>query len=286
MMGGHRSICCGKVRGFVDIYSVCNQKGGVGKTFTALNLAVGLAKQGNRVLAVDLDPQGSLSISLGVPDPDSLDLTIATKLAFLADDSGEEGEDGGIPSGFDPKEGILTHSEGIDFLPANIELADMEITLVTTFAREHLLGKYLDGLAQDYDVVVIDCSPSLGLVTINALACSHQVIIPVQAQYLSIKGMEQLFRSINRVKRKLNRSLDVAGILITMANTRTKDYKETVATLYETHGERVRIFESVVPLSTRAIEAPKRGMSIFAHDPKGRVAQAFGQFIQELGGNS
>lgn len=261
----------------MEIYSICNQKGGVGKTFTALNLAIGMAQKGKRVLALDLDPQGSLSISLGVDDPDALDMTISNKLDFFVKE--EE-------SDFDPKEGILRHQEGIDFLPANIELADMEISLVHAFSREHLLGKYLDMLADDYDVAVIDCSPSLGLVTINALSCCHQVIIPVQAQFLSIKGMEQLFRTINRVKKKLNRSLQVAGILITMANQRTKDYKETVATLYEKHGEEVRIFQSVVPISTRATESPKKGSSIFKHDPQGKVSAAYLDFINELEGET
>lgn len=258
----------------MNIYSICNQKGGVGKTFTALNLAIALSKQGQRVLALDLDPQGSLSISLGIDDPDVLDVTIANKLLHFVNE--EEDTD------FDPRQGIQTHEEGIDFLPANIELADMEITLVTAFAREHLLGKYLDCLAEDYDTVVIDCSPSLGLITINALSCSNQVVIPVQAQFLSIKGMEQLFRTLLRVKKKLNRSLSVSGILITMANQRTKDYKDTLALLQEKHGESVRIFESIVPVSTRAAESPKKGISIFKHDPNGKVATAYELFVKEL----
>lgn len=257
----------------MKIYSVCNQKGGVGKTFTTLNLAIGLAKQGKRVLALDLDPQGSLSISLGVADPDKLDQTISKQLEHLMKEEEQQ---------FDPREGILTHPEGIDYLPGNIELADMEITLVTALGREHLLGKYLDLLEEDYDVVVMDCSPSLGLVTINALSCATHVIIPVQAQYLSIKGMEQLLRTIYRVKRKLNRSLEVSGILVTMANQRTKDYKETVEALYAQQGENVRIFQHIVPVSTRAMESPKKGMSIYQHDPKGKVALAYEGFIGEL----
>lgn len=257
----------------MKIYSICNQKGGVGKTFTSLNLAVGLAKEGKKVLALDLDPQGSLSISLGISDPDALDVTISTKLEYFIKEEEES---------FDPREGILQHGEGIDFLPANIELADMEISLVTAFSREHLLGKYLDLLAEDYDFVIIDCSPSLGLVTINALSCADVVIIPVQAQFLSIKGMEQLLRTIHRVKRKLNRSLELGGILVTMANQRTKDYKDTVETLYEKHGDSVGIFQSVIPLSTRAMEAPKKGSSIFLHDPKGKVAQAYESFVTEV----
>lgn len=257
----------------MEIYSICNQKGGVGKTFTAMNFAVGLAKEGKKVLAIDLDPQGSLSISFGVDDPDLLDLTISNKLLHFIQE--EEGA-------FDPKDGILHHEEGVDYLPANIELADMEIALVTALAREHLLGKYLDELAEDYDAVVIDCSPSLGLITINALSCSDFVIIPVQAQFLSVKGMEQLFRTIHRVKKKLNRSLEISGILITMANQRTNDCKETISALYEKHGERVRIFETVVPLSTRASESTKKGVSIFKHDATGKVATSYEGFIKEL----
>lgn len=257
----------------MKIFSICNQKGGVGKTFTAMNLAVGLARHGQRVLAVDLDPQGSLSISMGISDPDELDCTISNKLSYLIAEEEEH---------FDPKEGILVHEEGVHYLPSNIELADMEIALVTALSREHLLGKYLDMVAEDYDAVVIDCSPSLGLVTINALACSDQVIIPVQAQFLSIKGMEQLFRTIHRVKRKLNRSLEISGILITMANQRTKDCKEMVNTLYEKHGEKVRIFESIVPVSTRAMETSRKGSSIYKHDPHGKVSTAYENFVDEV----
>lgn len=257
----------------MDIYSVCNQKGGVGKTFTSVNLAIGLAKQGKRVLALDLDPQGSLSISLGVKNPDQLDQTISEKLEYLIND---------VQAPCDPRAGILSHPEGIDYLPGNIELANMEISLVTALGREHLLGKYLDLLEEDYDVVVMDCSPSLGLVTINALSCATHVIIPVQAQFLSIKGMEQLFRTIDRVKRKLNLSLEISGILVTMANQRTKDYKETIETLFAEQGEQVRIFQSIVPLSTRAMESPKKGVSIYQHDPKGKVALAYESFIGEL----
>ncbi len=256
--------------------SVCNQKGGVGKTFTSLNLAVGLAQEGKKVLAIDLDPQGSLSISFGISNPDELDLTVANKLHGMMEDE------------FSPEHketllsGILQHTEGVDFLPANIELADMEISLVTAMSREHLLGKYLDLLTPYYDCVVIDCSPSLGLITINALACATEIVIPVQAQYLSVKGMEQLLRSILRVKKKLNRSLSISGILITMANQRTLDYKETTAFLQDTYGEQLRIFQNVIPCSTKSSEAAKKGVSIFSHDPHGKVALAYGGFLQEL----
>ncbi|MFI3255523.1 MAG: ParA family protein [Eubacteriales bacterium] len=255
----------------MEIFSVVNQKGGVAKTFTSVNVAIGLAKQGFKVLAIDLDPQGSMSISLGLENPDDEPITVATVFEHLK--NREE---------FDPREGIRQHPEGIDYLPANIELVDTEMNMVSAMSREHLLGKYLQLLQDDYEVVVIDCSPSLGVVTTNALACSHQVIIPIQAQYLSVKGMEQLFRTVGQVQQVLNPHLIVGGILVTMANPRTKEYKETSASLHEKYSDKARIFETIIPSSTKAAETSKHGKSIFAHDPKGKVALAYESLIGEL----
>lgn len=255
----------------MEIISVVNQKGGVGKTFTSVNLAIGMARKGLRVLAVDLDAQGSLSISLGLKSPDDEELTVSTVFNYMK--NREE---------FDIKEGIRQHEEGIDFIPANIELVDTELNLVSAMSREHILGKYLDLLQDDYDVVVIDCSPSLGITTTNALACSDQVIIPIQSQYLSVKGMEQLLRSIQQVQQVLNRSLQIRGILVTMANQRTLEYKETFASLNEKYADIVPIFETIIPYSTKAAETSKHGKSIFAHDPHGKVAQAYASLLEEL----
>ncbi len=255
----------------MDIISVVNQKGGVAKTFTSVNVAIGLAREGLKVLAVDLDPQGSMSNSLGVEFPDELSVTVSTMFHNVIQDVE-----------FDPHEGILSHPEGIDFLPANIELVNTELGMVSAMSREHILGKYLNLLKDDYEVVIIDCSPTLGLVTTNALACSHQLIIPTQVHHLSVKGMEQLFDTIAQVRKKLNRYLDISGILVTMATPNTKEYKDTFAKLQRDYSHKATIFQSAIPMSTKAIETSRLGKSIFAHDPNGKVAKAYENLIQEI----
>ncbi|MFI3255384.1 MAG: AAA family ATPase [Eubacteriales bacterium] len=255
----------------MEIYAVSNQKGGVGKTTTSVNLAIGLAKQGKKVLAIDLDQQGSLSISLGLKNPEELEETVTDKLISIRN-SAE----------FDPLSGIYQHPEGIDLLPANITLCKFEKNAVSAMKREYILGKYVDKLDGHYDCIVIDCCPSLGLLTINALACATKVIIPVQAQYLSVKGVKLLFDTIFQVKRRLNRNLEVSGILLTMVNTRTKYSKEIITVLQEEYGENVRIFDSIFPASTRAIETTSTGKSIYEFDKKGKVATAYQEFVSEL----
>lgn len=251
--------------------AIVNQKGGVGKTVTAVNLAIGLAKEGKKVIAIDLDAQGSLTVSLGYGEQDKMDTTIATLLEKTISD--EYIED---------NEGILHHDEGIDLLPANIELSGLEVTLVNTMSRENVLREYLKQIAGDYDVAIIDCSPSLGMLTINALTSADEVIIPVQAQYLSIKGMEQLFRTIGKVRKQLNPKLHIGGILITMADMRTNYTKDIVGLLHNTYGNKVRIFNSIIPLSVRAAEMSAEGKSIYAHDSNGKVALAYQAMIKEV----
>lgn len=257
------------------IYSISNQKGGVGKTTTTQHLAVGLAKEGKKVLCVDLDPQGSLSILMGVKNPDELDVTISTMLENTL-----KGDD------FDPKEAIMSHKENIDFIPSNIILSGTEKNISNAYSREHLLGRYLDMLQDDYDVVVIDCSPSLGIITVNALTCANQVIIPVSAQFLAIKGMEQLLETIKEVKRSLNRKLEVGGVLITMVDNRTKYTRQIVPLLREEYGDVLRVFEHIVPISTRVIETSSKGQSIYEYEPEGKVATAYLGFVSELVRNS
>lgn len=253
------------------VYAVCNQKGGCAKTVTSVNLGIGLAREGNRVLLVDVDSQGSLTASLGWQHPDEMETTLATILDMLINEK---------PISFDT--GILHHPEGIDLLPANIELAGVEVALVNTMSRESILRQYLDIVRDRYDVIILDCMPSLGMLTINALAAADKVLIPVQAQYLSIKGMEQLFRTIAKVKRQINQNLTIAGIMITMADMRTTYAKDIVKLLHENYDGHVRIFSSIIPMSVRAAETSAEGKSIYLHDPAGKVSAAYLALTKEV----
>ncbi len=208
------------------IYSISNQKGGVSKTVSSVNLGIGLARQGRRVLLVDIDPQGSLTASLGYSQPDQMEVTLATLMAKVIADEPIE-----------PGEGILHQGEGVDLVPANIELSGMEVTLVNTMSRETILREYLKTVKDSYDVIILDCTPSLGMLTINALATADEVLIPVTPQYLSIKGLEQLIWTIARVKRQINPGLKIGGILITMADMRTNYTKDIIQLLHETYEE-------------------------------------------------
>ena len=184
------------------VISVANQKGGVAKSTTTLNLGVGLVKQGKRVLLIDADPQGSLTASLGYVEPDDIGTTLATIMMNIINDE-EIGEE----------EGILHHKEQIDLLPANIELSALEVTMSNVMSRERIMKEYIDTMRSRYDYILIDCMPSLGMMTINALVASDTVLIPVQAAYLPVKGLQQLIRTISMVKKRLNRKLTIQGIM-------------------------------------------------------------------------
>lgn len=253
------------------ITALCNQKGGVGKTVTAVNLGIGLAREGKRVLLADIDPQGSLTASLGYQRPDQMENTMAEILGRVISDEPQA-----------PGEGIIHHAEGVDLLPANIELSGLEVTLVNTMSRETILRDYLNGVRDQYDVILLDCCPSLGMLTINALAAADEVIIPAQAHYLSLRGMEQLIRTISNVKRKINPALEIAGILITMADMRTNYSREIIDLLRNTYGSKLRIFDSIIPLSIRAAETSAEGRSIYLHDPAGKVSAAYAALTQEV----
>ncbi len=255
----------------MKVIACVNQKGGTSKSTTSANLAIGLAKLGKRVVALDLDSQGSLTVSLGFTEQDKLSVTIATLMERVIEDEQILETDG-----------ILHHNENIDLIPANIELAGMEVTLVNTMSRETILREYLKIIEKNYDYAILDCSPSLGMITINALACCDEVIIPVQAQYLSIKGMEQLFKTINKVKRQINPKLNISGILITMVDMRTNYSKDIISLIHENYGGRIRIFNSIIPLSVRAAEISAEGKSIYAHDPSGKVSKAYEGLVLEV----
>ncbi len=253
------------------VIAIANQKGGVGKTTTTANLGIGLAKNGKRVLLIDADAQGSLTASLGYTEPDKMDYTLATIFARVISD--EE---------IDPEEGLLHHKEGIDLMPGNIELSGAEVSLVNVMSRERLLKTYIDQIRTNYDYILIDCMPSLGMITINAFAAADSILIPVQAAYLPVKGLEQLVKTIQKVKRQINPGLQIEGILMTMVDDRTNYSKEIMVLLSNGYGRDVRIFSNNIPLSVRAAEISAVGESIYKHDPRGKVAKAYESLTREV----
>ena len=253
------------------IIAIANQKGGVGKTTTCANLGVGLAQEGKRVLLIDSDPQGSLSISLGFTEPDKLPYTLSTAMMQAIEDQP-----------ITVAKGVLNHEEKVDLLPANIELAGLEVSLINTMSREKILKQCLEPLKRDYDYILIDCMPSLGMLTINALAAADSVLVPAQPQFLSAKGLEQLLQTVNKVRRQINRNLRIDGILLTMADSRTNYSKEVSALLRSTYGSKIKVFDTEIPRSIRAAEISAEGKSIYAHDPNGKVAEAYRSLTGEV----
>lgn len=251
--------------------AVVNQKGGTAKTTTVENLGIGLAKTGKKVLLVDCDPQASLTICLGYPRPDELPVTLTELLTASINEQ---------PVNL--AEGILHQKEGVDLIPSNIALAGLEVALVNTMNRERMLKQFLEPVKQEYDYVLLDCMPSLGMLTVNALTAADTTLIPVQANYLSAKGLEQLLQTVNKVKRQINPKLRIEGILLTMVDGRTNYARDISNLIRETYGSRIKIFDSVIPRSTRAAEISAEGKSIFAYDPKGKVAAAYEDMTKEV----
>lgn len=253
------------------IIAISNQKGGTAKTTSTFSLGVALAKKGQKVLLVDADPQGDLTTYMGWHNVDEIPITLATLM-----------QDSITDKDVNPKEAILHHNEGVDLIPSNLELSSLEVSLVNAMSREYTMKNVLNGLKKDYDYVLIDCMPSLGMITINALACADKVIIPVQSQFLATKGMGHLLQTVIKVRKKINPNLEVGGILLSLVDERTKLARNIRQELNDTYGMVFKIFDTQIPRAIKIAESTAQGQSIFSYDKNSKVALAYENFAKEV----
>jgi chromosome partitioning protein len=253
------------------ILAVSARKGGVGKTTTSVNLAASLARQGKKVLIVDADSQHSATVSLGVAEPDKLPFTLATVMQNIINEKE-----------IDPMQGIISHSEGISLLPSNNSLAGIEVALAPIIGRETVLRQYIEKVRGLFDYVLLDTAPTLDLLTVNALAAADSVIIPVAPKFLDAKGLELLLKSIAQIRRHINPSLEIGGILLTMVDRRANITKGIISMIEQAYGEKINIFRNPIPHSVRVVETSATGKSIFSHDPNGKVAAAYTSLAEEV----
>ncbi|MBR1700612.1 MAG: ParA family protein [Lachnospiraceae bacterium] len=257
------------------VIAIANQKGGAGKTTTTASLGFGLARMGKKVLLIDADPQGSLSISLGIGKQDMLSYSLANIFDKIMCDKEDE---------IDFSEGLYHHEEGVDLMPCNITMCDIELRLTGATARELVLRYYVENMRERYDYILIDCMPSLQILPLNAFACADSVIIPVKPDLLNVKGLEQLMNTIKNIKTKwcFNPRLSIEGIVFTQVDTRRNNDKEFIGMLQKLYGSRVKIFNSLIPLSVKGAEVSNMGISIYKYDPKGKLAESYFNLTQEV----
>lgn len=254
------------------VIAVANQKGGVGKSTSVYCIGAGLVATGHKVLLVDVDPQGDLTKMLGQRKPHELPLALANKMNDVV---------AGIDTAKHPE--IMRHAEGFDFVPANRALSAVEVGLVNVMSRETVLRQYLDSVKQDYDYVLLDCRPSLGMLVINALSASDYVLIPVQADYLAAEDMTELIGTVQSIKRRINPDLKVGGVFLTMANE-TNFRRDIVKSVRENFGKHLPVLQTVIPATVRLAEISTANKSIFLHDPRGKAADAYRSLVKEVMG--
>lgn len=253
------------------VIAITNQKGGVGKTTTTFNLGVALAQQGKKVLVVDVDPQSNLTTYAGWYDENELKYTLSDLIEQSMNDEKIK-----------TKESILHHKENIDLIPSDLSLSALENSLNYAMSREYTLRNCLSSIKDDYDYILLDCQPSLGMLTINALASANSVIIPVQSEYFALRGMGDLFKIVNKVRRQINPTLKIEGALLTLVDSRTNLPREIETQLKENYGSILKLFNTQIPRAVKTAESTSSGGSVFSYDKNGTVANAYSSFAKEV----
>ena len=253
------------------VIAVANQKGGVGKSTTVYNLGAGLAMQSKKVLLLDVDPQGDLTKMLGLRKPNDLPLTLGNAMNDIV---------AGVSGGDHPE--ICHHHEGFDFVPGNRTLSAVEVGLVNVMSRERIMQEYISMVRNYYDYILIDCMPSLGMMTINALSAADSVLIPVQPQYYAADGLMELLKVVKGIHQRFNPDLQIEGILFTMDSSHYNNSKRNKQAVRDAYGAEIRIFDQTIPRTEALAETASEGVSIFSYDAKGKGAYSYQALVQEV----